>query len=97
MPSESEVRDRLQRADAPSGRIDVEAVVRRSRARRRPRVVAAAAVTTLAVIGVVVPVSLGLAKSEAGGIGQDQPVMRHRGRVAGCPGDDRGSPRAERS
>ena len=38
MPSESELRDRFHDGTLPSGQIDVDAVLRRARARRRPRV-----------------------------------------------------------
>ena len=65
MPTESELRQQFH-DDEPGGStgrgtIDVDAVLRRSRARRRPRVVAAAVVSSLAVIGIVVPVSISIA------------------------------------
>lgn len=60
MPTESELRQQFH-DDEPGGSIDLDAVLRRSRARRRPRVVAAAAVSSLAVIGIVVPVSISVA------------------------------------
>jgi len=60
MPTESELRQQFH-DDEPGGSIDLDAVLRRSRARRRPRVVAAAVVSSLAVIGIVVPVSISIA------------------------------------
>jgi len=65
MPDEDELRRRL-RDDEPVGSIDLDAVLRRSRARRRPRVAAAALVSSLAVLGIVVPVSISLASPGAG-------------------------------
>jgi hypothetical protein len=59
MPSESELRGRFHDGTQPKGQIDVEAVLRRARARRRPRVVLAGAATALAVTAVVIPLSLG--------------------------------------
>jgi len=60
MPTESELRRQFH-DDEPGGSIDLDAVLRRSRARRRPRVIAAAVVSSLAVIGIVVPVSISIA------------------------------------
>ncbi len=60
MPSEDELRQRFH-DEQPTGAIDLDAVLRRSRARRRPRVAAAALVSSLAVVGVVVPVSISVA------------------------------------
>ena len=60
MSDEDELRQRLH-DDEPVGNIDLDAVLRRSRARRRPRVAAAALVSSLAVLGIVVPVSISLA------------------------------------
>lgn len=62
MPTEDELRRQLH-DDEPHGAIDLNAVLRRSRARRRPRVAAAAIVSSLVVLGIVVPVSLSLASS----------------------------------
>jgi len=62
MPSEDELREQFHREN-PGGAIDLDAVLRRSRARRRPRVAAAAIVSSLAVLGVVVPVSISVASS----------------------------------
>lgn len=60
MPSEDDLRQ-LFRDDRPAGAIDLDAVLRRSRARRRPRVAAAALASSLAVVGIVVPVSISVA------------------------------------
>jgi hypothetical protein len=60
MPSESELRERLHDATAPNDTIDLDAVLRRSRSRRRPRVIVTAVVSSLAVAAIIVPVSLGL-------------------------------------
>jgi len=65
MPDEDELRQRLH-DDEPVGNIDLDAVLRRSRARRRPRVAAAALVSSLAVLGIVVPVSISLASPGTG-------------------------------
>jgi len=59
MASESELRDRFQEGTQPSGRIDVDAVLRRSRARRRPRIVLAGAGSVLAIAAIAVPAALG--------------------------------------
>jgi len=55
MPDEAELRQRFH-DDEPAGTIDLDAVLRRSRARRRPRVAAAAVVSSLAALAIVVPV-----------------------------------------
>jgi hypothetical protein len=57
--TESDLRDLLQGPD-PEGRtaIDLDAVLRRARARRRPRAIAASAVGALALVGVLTPVVL---------------------------------------
>lgn len=54
MPSESDLRDLLQGAD-PEGRaaIDLDAVLTRARRRRRPRVIAAQALGSLALVAVL--------------------------------------------
>jgi hypothetical protein len=59
MASESELRDRFHEGTLPSGQIDVEAVLRRARARRRPRVVLAGAGSVLAIAAIAVPAALG--------------------------------------
>jgi hypothetical protein len=55
VPSESDLRDLLQGAD-PEGRaaIDLDAVLTRARRRRRPKVVAAQALGSVALVGVLV-------------------------------------------
>ena len=65
MPTESELRRQFH-DDEPHGSIDLDAVLRRSRARRRPRVVAVAIVSSLAVVGIVVPVSISVASQQTG-------------------------------
>jgi hypothetical protein len=59
MASESELRDRFHEGTQPSGTIDVEAVLRRARARRRPRVVLAGAGSVLAIAAIAVPATIG--------------------------------------
>jgi len=63
MPTESELRRQFH-DDEPHGSIDLDAVLRRSRARRRPRVVAAVVASSLAVVGIVVPVSISVASQQ---------------------------------
>lgn len=63
MPTESDLRDRLLGDEPPRGRIDVDLVVRRARARRRPRLVAGAGIGVLAAGGILTPALL------VGGIG----------------------------
>jgi hypothetical protein len=58
VPSESDLRRSLRDGDVPSGEIDLAAVLRRSRARRRPRVILVGAASVLAVAAIVVPVSV---------------------------------------
>ncbi len=62
MPSEDDLRKEFHHNE-PGASIDLDAVLRRTRARRRPRVAAAAIVSTLAVVGIVVPVSISLAST----------------------------------
>ena len=67
MPTEDELRRQLH-GDEPhgaidGGTIDLQAVLRRASRRRAPRVAAVAIVTSLAAIGIVVPVSISLASS----------------------------------
>lgn len=66
MPTESELRDLLRDPAPGTGGIDLDAVLRRTRARRRPRVVAAAAIGSLAIVGVAVPVGIGASIPELG-------------------------------
>jgi hypothetical protein len=65
MPTESELRRQFH-DDEPDGSIDLDAVLRRSRARRRPRVVAVAIVSSLAALAIVVPVSISVASQRPG-------------------------------
>jgi hypothetical protein len=58
MPSDSEIRDRFREGTQPRGEIDVDAVMRRVRARRRPRVILAASGSVLAIAAIVVPAVL---------------------------------------
>ncbi|MBX3194513.1 MAG: hypothetical protein R2717_07010 [Schumannella sp.] len=55
MPSESELRRRLHEGTLPRGEIDLDAVLRRARARRRPRVALAGAGSVLAIAAIAVP------------------------------------------
>jgi hypothetical protein len=55
MPSDSDLRRRFQEGTQPRGEIDVDAVLRRARARRRPRVVLAASGSVLAIAAIAVP------------------------------------------
>lgn len=71
MPSEDELREQFHDGGQGGGQgggtavaIDLDAVIRRSRARRTPRVAALAIVSSLAVLGVVVPVSISVASSQ---------------------------------
>jgi hypothetical protein len=75
VPSESDLRDLLQGAD-PEGRaaIDLDAVLTRARRRRRPKVVAAQALGSVALVGVLVTaigVSLPRGGESAASIAQD--------------------------
>ena len=65
MPTESELRRQFH-DDQPHGSIDLDAVLRRSRARRRPRVAAVAVVSSLAALAIVVPVSISVASQQTG-------------------------------
>ena len=53
MPTESELRDLLSRPQL-SNTIDADAVIKRSRTRRRPQQLAAGAIGTLAILGISV-------------------------------------------
>ncbi len=66
MPTEAELREQFHDDDQPGGRIDLDAVLRRSRARRRPRLIAVAAVSSLAALAIVVPVSVSGALGQTG-------------------------------
>jgi hypothetical protein len=56
---ESELREIMRRDGSAAAEIDLDAVLRRTRARRRPRLIAAAAVGALALTGVIIPIGLG--------------------------------------
>lgn len=58
MASETDLRHRFRDPETPEGTIDVDAVIRRARTRRRPRVLAAAGVSTLAAAAIVVPLTI---------------------------------------
>ena len=60
MPTEADLRKQFHDPERPegSGSVDLDAVLRRSRARRRPRVVAVAVVSSLAALAIVVPISV---------------------------------------
>jgi hypothetical protein len=59
MPTESELRELLQGGGSP-GPLDAERIIRRARARRRPKRIAVGALGGLAAVAVVVPVALGV-------------------------------------
>jgi len=65
MPTESDLRNRFHEGTQPSGTIDVDAVLRRARARRRPRVLLAGAGSVLAIAAIAVPAALGSFSSPA--------------------------------
>lgn len=58
MPSDPDLRRRFREGTQPRGEIDVDAVLRRARARRRPRVVLAGAGSVLAIAAIAVPAAL---------------------------------------
>ena len=58
MASKTDLRHRFRDPETPEGTIDVDAVIRRARTRRRPRVLAAAGVSTLAAAAIVVPLTI---------------------------------------
>lgn len=68
MPTEAELREQFHHDDRPSAHngVDLDAVLRRSRARRRPQVVAVAVVGSLAALTIIVPVSLSVALGQTG-------------------------------
>jgi len=59
MPTESELRALLQ-GDGPHPALDAEHIIRRARARRRPKRIAVGVLGGLAAVGVVVPVVVGI-------------------------------------
>ena len=68
MPTEAELREQFHHGDRPSGpdAIDLDAVLRRSRARRRPQVLAVAVVSSLSALAIIVPVSVSVALGQTG-------------------------------
>lgn len=79
MPDENDLRDLLRREpDRGPASLDVDRIVRRARARRLPRQLAAGAVGSLAVVAIVVPVSLGAGSlvlpSTSGGAADEAPL-----------------------
>lgn len=81
MPSESDLRDLLRDPGPGTGGIDLETVVRRSRARRRPRLLASAAIGGLAVVGVAVPVGVG---ASIGGLGLTPAILADEDAAGGA-------------
>ena len=79
MPTEAELREQFHDNDRPAGHdaINLDAVLRRSRARRRPRVAAIAVVGSLAMLAVVVPVGVSTV------LGQPGPFSASSGSTAG--------------
>ncbi|MFT4029001.1 MAG: hypothetical protein QM675_03920 [Protaetiibacter sp.] len=65
MPTEAELRELLRDGGTP-GPLDAELIIRRARARRRPKRIAAGALGALAVAGIAVPVALGLGLGSGG-------------------------------
>jgi hypothetical protein len=59
VPSDAELRHRFREGTQPHGEIDVDAVLRRARRRRRPRVVLAGAGSVLAIAAIAVPAAIG--------------------------------------
>ncbi|CAN5378777.1 hypothetical protein BH09ACT4_BH09ACT4_19320 [soil metagenome] len=79
MPSDSELRDRFHEGTLPQGQIDVDAVLRRVRARRRPRIVLAGAASVLAIAAIAVPAALA---SYSPGASQDTALVAADGAAA---------------
>lgn len=71
MPTESDLRRLLQGEPDPAQSLDVDRIIRRARARRRPRQLAAGATGVLAAAALVVPVSVGASLSTASGPAED--------------------------
>ncbi|MFT4285210.1 MAG: hypothetical protein QM598_10295 [Protaetiibacter sp.] len=96
MPTEAELRALLRGEDDGSPRLDADRIIRRARARRRPKQLAVGALSGLAVVAVVVPVTLGLgamrpmsASDEAGSAAAPESgdsLVRQED-TAGIPGD----------
>jgi hypothetical protein len=79
VPTESELRDLLQGEPGAEPRLDTGRIIRRARARRRPKRIAVGALSGLAAVAIVVPVTLSLgsgqnltASDQAGGAAAPQ-------------------------
>lgn len=95
MPTESELRDLLQGEPGAEPRLDTERIIRRARARRRPKRIAVGALSGLAAVAIVVPVTLNLgsagqnlaASDQAGGAAapqsEDMSTLREGGGAEG--------------
>lgn len=95
MPTESELRDLLQGEPGAEPRLDTERIIRRARARRRPKRIAVGALSGLAAVAIVVPVTLSLgsagqnlaASDQAGGAAapqsEDMSTLRENERADG--------------
>ncbi len=92
MPTEADLRKQFHDPERPqgSGSVDLDAVLRRSRARRRPRVVAVAVVSSLAALAIVVPISV------SGVLGQTGMFSASSGVSAGNNQDAAGHKAADR-
>lgn len=66
MPSEDELRKLLQREQGAEPRLDADVIIRRARARRRPKRMAVGALGGLAAVALVVPVAVGLGSQGSG-------------------------------
>lgn len=66
MPTESELRKLLQGPSSEEPRLDADDIIRRARARRRPKRMAVGALGGLAAVALVVPVALGLGSMPPG-------------------------------
>lgn len=79
MPTESELRDLLRDGSGPSRELDAARIIRRARARRLPKKIAAGAGGVLAVAALAIPVaigsSLGSGLGSASDAGGDSAVM----------------------
>lgn len=68
MPTEDELRTLLRREQGAEPRLDADVVIRRARARRRPKRIAAGALGGLAAVALVVPVAVGLGSQGSGSL-----------------------------
>jgi hypothetical protein len=100
MPTEADLRKQFHDPERPqgSGSVDLDAVLRRSRARRRPRVVAVAVVSSLAALAIVVPISVsgvlgqtGMFSASSGvSAGNNQDAAGHKAANQQAPGSASG-------